>query len=1070
MSSLEKRSSTTGRYPSLLASPPRKMKLQIFGWGRGDLGQLGNDSEGNVLSPQRIPQFEGNDFVLLAGNVYNTAALTDDGEVHMAGNNDAGQLGNKDRTTKFIASRIQALDLHRVVHLAVGQQHTLAVTEKGCLVAWGDGEFGQLGHGGKIIEQAIPKPVKMEGNSHFVRCAAGNYHSLVLASNGEVLSSGEGAYGALGHGDLCNANLFTRIRTLWSVGVVQVACGEHHSAALSVDGRVFTWGRGKYGQLGLGDFNSVDAPKLVTMNGVRGRQVACGGDHTLLLGDRGELLSWGRSTWGQTGLGTTENQPIPAAVVGLENEYIIQISAGRGHSLAVARRGVLFAFGNGEQGQLGLGIMTNEKLALEVKGLPEFPILYALAAGDHSFAVFGEPDEANPLFSALVDQKHGQGFRSVTVPKFSLLLEAVRKSGTEEGEAQSSLLAAIEDVFSSPGYCLNAFSLPGPPEGVHLDIATIIKTYEILLKLYSPVVVKFLGLSCLRMLDGFMDDLHRSEEAKKSEVEAEWLRCLLVLWLNPLLGEMQGSGGEMVERLADVVRSLSPGSLKLLTGWLGVLQVDLLGGRIIGSVQRHLGHLTSLHDPETNNINQDRGKRQKMLKVGRLLATIHDANVEAGEPVPFSRFANVDVAKAINWQQEYFIWRSRPNEAVGESGLVSLCETPCVLTPGAKSKVIQSEAFFQKHQHIHQSQMQAYFQGIPPSLVTFLEIHIRRDHIVKDTLNQIKLGEQDLKKPLKVTFISNNVHEEGEDAGGLSKEFFQLLVQELFTENYGMFVYNQSNRTFWFNSRSLEPGENFELVGVILGLAIYNSVILDVHFPLAVYKRLLGFELTFSDLKEAMPELGRGLQQLLDFEGDVESTFCQTFEVEYDYFGEMRTHEFMPGGGNIPVTNENREEYVELYSKYTLEGSVSAQMTPFIKGFSQMCDGPALKLFRYEELELLVCGLPHLDFSKLKSGAKYEGGYHADHKVIQWFWDVLAQMPLEKKKRFLAFTTGCDRAPVGGLSELTLTIQRSGPDSVRLPSSHTCFNVVLLPEYASKEKLQERITLAIENAQGFGLQ
>lgn len=75
--------------------------------------------------------------------------------------------------------------------------------------------------------------------------------------------------------------------------------------------------------------------------------------------------------------------------------------------------------------------------------------------------------------------------------------------------------------------------------------------------------------------------------------------------------------------------------------------------------------------------------------------------------------------------------------------------------------------------------MQAFMEGIPPALVTFLEIHVRRDHIVMDTLNQIRLRPNDLKKPLRVTFISNDVSEEGQDAGGLSKEFFQLLVSPL---------------------------------------------------------------------------------------------------------------------------------------------------------------------------------------------------------------------------------------------------------------------------------------------------
>ena len=90
------------------------------------------------------------------------------------------------------------------------------------------------------------------------------------------------------------------------------------------------------------------------------------------------------------------------------------------------------------------------------------------------------------------------------------------------------------------------------------------------------------------------------------------------------------------------------------------------------------------------------------------------------------------------------------------------------------------------------------------------------------------------------------------------------------------------------------------------------------------------------DLKRAMPELGRGLQQLLDFDGDVESTFAQSFEVQYDYFGELRTVELKPGGSDIPVTNDNRIEYVRLMTDYHLNKSVQEQFSAFASGFLEV--------------------------------------------------------------------------------------------------------------------------------------
>ena len=90
--------------------------------------------------------------------------------------------------------------------------------------------------------------------------------------------------------------------------------------------------------------------------------------------------------------------------------------------------------------------------------------------------------------------------------------------------------------------------------------------------------------------------------------------------------------------------------------------------------------------------------------------------------------------------------------------------------------------------------------------------------------------------------------------------------------------------------------------------------------------------------------------------------------------------------------------------------------------------------------------------------------------MVQWLWQVVGELNAEERKHFLKFFTGSDRAPIGGLGNLRALIQRDGPDSNRLPTSHTCFNSLLLPSYRSKEKLADRLKLAILNSEGFGLE
>jgi len=328
------------------------------------------------------------------------------------------------------------------------------------------------------------------------------------------------------------------------------------------------------------------------------------------------------------------------------------------------------------------------------------------------------------------------------------------------------------------------------------------------------------------------------------------------------------------------------------------------------------------------------------------------------------------------------------------------------------------------------------------------------------------LDPEDYKKQLRVHFIG----EEAVDEGGVKKEFFQLIVREIFDEKYGMFIHDHETHSYWFNGSNLESMEDYELIGKILGIAIYNGVILDVHFPFVVYKKLMEIRPTFEDLKEAHPELSKGLTKLRDYPNeDVEEVFGVSFQISYQYLGQVITHDLKPGGSSIPVSASNREEYIELYTKFLLEDSVEKQFAEFYKGFKMVCSSDVFKMLIPEELKLLICGTPVLNFEDLQKITLYDNGYSANHPVIKNFWEVVHSLSMDQKKKLLFFATGSDRAPIGGLSNLSFVITRHGTDSDRLPQAHTCFNHLLLPEYSSKEKLRDRLMAAIENSEGFGM-
>lgn len=308
---------------------------------------------------------------------------------------------------------------------------------------------------------------------------------------------------------------------------------------------------------------------------------------------------------------------------------------------------------------------------------------------------------------------------------------------------------------------------------------------------------------------------------------------------------------------------------------------------------------------------------------------------------------------------------------------LSFCDYPFVLDAGSKSRILQVDSDLEQRSRAQDAVLAGPMMGLASQ---YLILKVRRENVIEDSLQQlVRLSADTLKKPLKVKFIG----EEGVDEGGVQKEYFQILIRQLLDPAFGMFTYDEETHHLWFNSDSLESTMEFELIGILLGIAIYNAVILDVHFPHIVYKKLMECKMGLEDVELAMPELGRGLRQLLDFDGNVEEVFQRNFEYSYEVFGAVKTVELKPGGSAIPVTKENREEYVLLYVDYILNKSVARQYDAFHRGFHLVCNGEVLQMFRWEELHLTICGSPDLDFEALEEVTHYDDGYTEDSECIQ---------------------------------------------------------------------------------------
>jgi E3 ubiquitin-protein ligase HECTD2 len=305
-----------------------------------------------------------------------------------------------------------------------------------------------------------------------------------------------------------------------------------------------------------------------------------------------------------------------------------------------------------------------------------------------------------------------------------------------------------------------------------------------------------------------------------------------------------------------------------------------------------------------------------------------------------------------------------------------------------------------------------------------------------------------------------------------------------------MFTYDDDSRFCYFNPNSFETSDQFFLVGVVLGLAIYNSTILDVALPPFAFKKLLAAGPTtapgaashgkpsmvysLDDLAEYRPGLAHGLRNLLEFDGDVETTFCRDFVVDIERYGHINQVPLCINGDKRTVTNSNRREFVDLYVRYLLDTAVARQFEPFKRGFFTVCGGNALSLFRPEEIELLVRGSDEpLDIISLRAVAIYDNWGVEDpaetQPVIAWFWQSFSSAIPKDQRKLLSFITGSDRIPAMGAANLVIRISCLGEDGRRFPIARTCFNMLSLWRYDSYERLENMLWRAVHESEGFGL-
>uniref|UniRef100_A0A8D1KSM4 HECT-type E3 ubiquitin transferase n=1 Tax=Sus scrofa TaxID=9823 RepID=A0A8D1KSM4_PIG len=970
------------------------------------------------------------------------------------------------------------------------------------MLCWGYWSLGQPGISTNLQGiVAEPQVCGFISDRSVKEVACGGDHSVFLLEDGEVYTCGLNTKGQLGHereGNKPDGQFFTwgknshgqlglgkefpsqaspqRVRSLEGIPLAQVAAGGAHSFALSLSGAVFGWGMNNAGQLGLSDEEDRESPCHVKL--LRAQKVvyiSCGEEHTAVLTKSGGVFTFGAGSCGQLGHDSMNDEVNPRRVLELMGSEVTQIACGRQHTLAfVPSSGLIYAFGCGARGQLGTGHTCNVKCPSPVKGY------WAAHSGQLSARadrfkyhivkqIFSGGDQTFVLCSKYENSSPAVDFRTMNQAHYTSLINdetiAVWRQKLAEHNNANTINGVVQILSSAA--CWNGSFLEKKidehfktsPKIPGIDLNSTRVLFEKLMNSQHSVILE-------QILNSFESCLIPQLSSSPPDVEA--MRIYLILPEFPLLQDSKYYITLTIP-LAMAILRLDTNPSKVLDNWWSQVcpkyftkLVNLYKGAVVYLLR---GRKTFLIPVLFNNY---------ITAALRLLEKLYKVNLKV-KHVEYDTFYIPEISSLVDIQEDYLMWflhqagmKARPSII---QDTVTLCSYPFIFDAQAKTKMLQTDAELQMQVAVNGANLQNVFMllTLEPLLARspFLVLHVRRNNLVGDALRELSIhSDIDLKKPLKVIFDG----EEAVDAGGVTKEFFLLLLKELLNPIYGMFTYYQDSNLLWFSDTCFVEHNWFHLIGITCGLAIYNSTVVDLHFPLALYKKLLNVQPGLEDLKELSPAEGRSLQELLDYPGeDIEETFCLNFTICRESYGVVEQKKLIPGGDRVTVCKENRQEFVDAYVNYVFQISVGEWYTAFSSGFLKVCGGKVLELFQPSELRAMMVGNSNYNWEELEETAVYKGDYSAAHPTVKLFWETFHEFPLEKKKKFLLFLTGSDRIPIYGMASLQIVIQSTASGEDYLPVAHTCYNLLDLPKYSSKEVLRARLTQALDNYEGFSL-
>lgn len=389
----------------------------MYSWGRGEDGQLGLGDTSDQYRPVPVEVLKDRGVVQICCGSGHTVVLTEEGEVYTWGRGDDGRLGHGDNGWKYVPRMVEALRGKNIVQVTCGSYHTAAITDRGELYSWGGGMYGKLGHGN---ESGHSQPCLVEAlkNVFLTQIACGSRHTIALSDAHEVYTWGDQENGVAGHGETEGHQYLPRlVAALRGKEAIQVAACGFHTAALTANGRVYTWGEGKFGRLGHGDERNKSMPTVISsLASVKISQVACGGFHSAATSEAGQLFTWGGGEHGQLGHGDKVNKTAPYPVSALSDQVLTMITCGWSHTVALTDAGTVYTWGNGDHGKLGYGDTNKVTVPRVVEALDGLHVVKIASYNEHTAAL---TDHSSHSRSAATSSFMSDMYRLINNPDHS---------------------------------------------------------------------------------------------------------------------------------------------------------------------------------------------------------------------------------------------------------------------------------------------------------------------------------------------------------------------------------------------------------------------------------------------------------------------------------------------------------------------------------------------------------------------------------------------------------------------------------------------------------------------------